>query len=344
MKHFYQKYPQNGALILFLFLLLGITSGTAFAQATAVQPVNQKGQISLADPTIFFHDGVYYLYGTVEGNSGEGFLVYTSSDMKSWEGPKGAKDGFALKKGDVFGAKGFWAPQVFYHKNKFYMAYTANENIAIAESDSPLGPFTQKELKSLDAPVKQIDPFVFIDEDGKKYLYHVRLIEGNRIFVAEMTDDFSAIKPETLRECVSAKEPWEHTVRAEWPVVEGPSILKHKNLYYLVYSANDFRNPDYAVGYAVSKNPLGPWEKQKDSPIISRAGMGINGTGHGDFFQDKKGTLYYVFHTHNSNAQVGPRQTAIVKANFSKKNNNGKANLTVDHKTFYYPKQASLKQ
>ena len=48
------------------------------------------------------------------------------------------------------------------------MAYVANENIAIAESKSPLGPFTQKIKQPLAAPVKQIDPFVFIDSDGKK--------------------------------------------------------------------------------------------------------------------------------------------------------------------------------
>ncbi|MEJ7676977.1 MAG: family 43 glycosylhydrolase [Segetibacter sp.] len=84
------------------------------------------------------------------------------------------------------------------------MAYVANENIAIAESRSPLGPFTQKIKQPLKAPVKQIDPFVFIDGDGKKYLYHVRLSNGNKLFVAEMSDDFSAIKPQTLQECITA--------------------------------------------------------------------------------------------------------------------------------------------
>ncbi|WP_149273550.1 hypothetical protein [Pareuzebyella sediminis] len=34
-----------------------------------------------------------------------------------------------------------------------------------------------------------------------------------------------------------------------WPVTEGPTVLKHKGLYYLIYSANDFRNPDYPFGF-----------------------------------------------------------------------------------------------
>src|SRR5690606_18123591 len=165
--------------ILVSVFLLALWS-TAFSQI--------DGGIHLADPTIFYHNSIYYLYGTVEGNADQGFLVYSSEDRINWEGPVGAKEGFALKKEDVFGDKGFWAPQVFSHNQKFYMAYTANENIAIAESPSPLGPFTQVVKKPLDAPVKQIDPFVYRDKDGKVYLYHVRLTEGNRIYVAEMTE------------------------------------------------------------------------------------------------------------------------------------------------------------
>lgn len=179
------------------------------------------------------YQGTYYLYGT-GGDSNFGFMVYTSSDLKNWSGPKGVSNGYALKEGDVFGDKGFWAPQVFRLNNKFYMAYTANENIAIAVSDNPLGPFTQTVKKPLEAPFKQIDPFIFTDDDGKVYLYHVRLQNGNRIFVARMKDDLSAIKPEALKECIHASDAWENTEKAEWPVAEGPTVLKHGGLYYLI--------------------------------------------------------------------------------------------------------------
>ena len=292
--------------------------------------------INIADPTVFYDKGTYYLYGTVEGNSNQGFLVYTSKDMKSWKIAAEAKDGYALRKGDAFGDRQFWAPQVFAYNNKFYMAYVANENIAVAESNSALGPFTQTSKVALSAPVKQIDPFIFIDDDGKKYLYHVRLINGNKLFVAEMTDDFSAIKPETLRECITATEDWENTTHA-YPVAEGPSILKHNNLYYFVYTANDFRNPDYAVGYAVASSPYGPWKKHAGNPILSRKNIGRNGTGHGDFIKDDKGNLFYVFHTHNSDTKVAPRTTAIIKAMFVKDSTGGIDKLTIDEKSFYYP-------
>lgn len=272
----------------------------------------QKMNPLLADPTIFEHDGTYYLYGTKNNPNikDEGFLVYTSTDLKNWNGPAGAHDGFAFKKGDGYGDTGFWAPQVFQRNGKFYMAYTANEHIAIAESDSPLGPFTNAG-NAIPSEGKQIDPYVFFDND-KVYLYHVRLNDGNRIFVAEMEDDLSAIKPETLTESIHATKPWENTANVGWTVTEGPTVFKNGDLYYMLYSANDFTNKDYAVGYATSASPLGPWNKENNSPFISQQILNYPGTGHGDLFYSPSGEMYYVFHTHFSTVKVDPRKTAIV--------------------------------
>lgn len=311
-------------LILNCFVIQGISQTPLVADTSIIR---------LADPTIFHYKKTFYLYGTVGGNAGNGFLVYISDDLKKWKLSE-KKEGYALKKGDAFGTTGFWAPQVFLYNKKFYMAYTANENIAIAESDHPAGPFTQKTKQALQAPVKQIDPFIFIDDDGKKYLYHVRLDAGNKIFVAEMNDDFSSIKPETLRECIAANESWENTAKANWPVAEGPSIIKHKKLYYLFYSANDFRNPDYAVGYATSNHPLGPWVKHPGNPVLNKYSIGHNGPGHGDFFINKR-SLFYVLHTHNSDVRVAPRKTALLKASFDN-NTNAPVSFRIDSSSFYF--------
>lgn len=197
------------------------------------------------------------------------------------------------------------------------MLYTANESIAIAQSNRPYGLFVQKKITSLPSNTKQIDPYLFFDEDGKKYLYHVRIGGGNKIFVAEMKDDFSGIKEETLTECISAQNGWEDTKRvAAPPIAEGPTVIKHKSTYYMFYSANDFRNIDYAVGYATSKSPFGPWTRYEKNPIIDRNVIGRNGTGHGDIFKDPKGNVYYVFHSHKSENEVIPRQTLIVRLKF----------------------------
>lgn len=304
--------------ILSLITLLCVFAACSQEKDSKTKNELKAQNILLADPTIFYNKGIYYLYGTTTGNipNGEGFQVYTSSDLQKWNGPVGKQNGLALKKGDSFGDTGFWAPQILEYNQKFYMIYTANENIAIAVSDNPLGPFKSESKKPIIEDGKQIDPFIFIDEDGKKYLYHVRLTNGNRIFVAEINDDLQSIKPETLTECISGTLPWENTENTNWPVTEGPTVLKHNGLYYLIYSANDFRNPDYAVGCATSKSPLGPWEKSKDSPVISRKNTGQNGIGHGDVFWDKDNKMHYILHTHFNNSAVSPRKAGIIDISF----------------------------
>ncbi len=318
-------------LIPFITAVICLLSSETHSQAPDHENSSSTTQsIFLADPAIFVHEDNYYLYGTSGNNPNLGFEVFISEDLETWKSPEEAQVGYALRSENVFGDKGFWAPHVFHHKEKFYMAYTANEQIAMAVADHPAGPFIQTEKIPLSAPVKQIDPFVFIDEDEKIYLYHVRLTEGNRLYVAEMEENFSAIIPETLKECIIAEEDWENTQNAPWPVAEGPTVIKHNGLYYFIYSANDFRNPDYAVGYAVGDSPYGPWKKFSGNPILSRNEVNQHGPGHGDFFKDAQGNYRYVFHTHYSNDQVSPRRTAVVKATFEKANNDGIDLLKID--------------
>lgn len=275
------------------------------------------GSILLADPTIFNDEGTYYLYGTggSRQHSGEGFEVYKSNDLQHWTGPCGADEGFCLKKSDAtWGTTGFWAPQVFKRDDKYHFVYTANEQIAIATADTPVGPFTQEEPVCIPADMRMIDPFVFF-EGKKAYMYHVRLQDGNRIFVSEMNKDLLSLNEKTTRECLHAESGWEDTDNAQWTVSEGPTVVKIDKTYYLFYSCNDFRNRDYAVGYATAKSPLGPWTKHGE-PIIVRGVIGENGTGHGDLFMNAQGEWQYVFHTHFSPSQVSPRRTAVVTLDF----------------------------
>ncbi|RFS20014.1 beta-xylosidase [Chitinophaga silvatica] len=296
----------------------------------ATKGLAQQPSVFLADPTIFSVKGKYYLYGT---GSPKGFPVYESDDLKSWKPAKG----LALTRGEAYGSQGFWAPQIFLHKGMYYMAYTANEQIAIAKGSGPTGPFKQDSIHALSGTGKQIDPFIFFDDDGKVYLYHVKLQQGNRIFVTEMKSDLSDIIPGTEKECISGTEQWENTWKSEWPVTEGPTVLKHKNIYYLLYSANDFRNKDYAVGYATSDSPKGPWTKYENNPIISRQSIGFNGTGHGDIFMDNKRNLYYVLHTHHSKDTVAPRATGMLKLKF-KNMKSGVDALVADSTSFQWLK------
>lgn len=321
------------ATMMAIVVLPSCGSNDEVIQEPSMPDKENRPVLTEADPTIFRDDdGTYYLYGT-GSNSSMGFMTYHSDDLNEWNGPAGSNSGFCLTKETSYGDNGFWAPQVVKRSGVYYMFYTANEQIAVATATSPAGPFTQTEKKMIEAPCRTIDPFVLFDNDGKAYLYHVRLQDGNRIFVAELTDDLMSIKEETAKECITATLAWENTENASWSVTEGPTVLHIDDTYYMFYSANDFRNIDYAVGVATAKSPFGPWEKA-DRPIIHRSNIGHYGTGHGDIFKDAKGQWQYVFHTHNSFTEVSPRKTAVVGLTFS----NGAFSVKDDTFHFLYKK------
>lgn len=268
-----------------------------------------------ADPYILKYNGMYYLYGT-GGN--DGIKVYQSQDMVKWTTAVGPTNGYALHKDAVWGDKWFWAPEVYYLNGKFYMFYSAEEEISVAESTSPLGPFVQSiaNQKPFHTDLKEIDTHVFIDDDGKKYLYFVRFTNGNEIWVAELNDDLHSIKESTLKRCIGATsglQTWEKSTLEPQPgakVNEGPFILKHNGWYYLTYSANHYQNPNYGVGYATSKSPLGPWSKYSGNPILI-GNSKITGTGHHSFVNVADGCQYIVYHSHCSLTQVSPRKLGI---------------------------------
>jgi len=276
----------------------------------------EKKEIFFADPTIYVDGGKYYLTGTKGGGGAPGFAILESKDLKNWTLPKGSSgpEYMILNKGDqTFGTKGFWAPQIFKADQMFYLTYTANEQTVLAESSSLLGPYRQKEVGPIDGSVKNIDSFVFKDDDGKYYLFHVRFNQGNYIWVAEFDLKTGKIKPETLSKCFNQTEAWEATPNFESaPIMEGPTVVKIKGKYYLFYSANHFKNIDYATGYAVSDSPFGPWVKYEGNPILHRSIIGENGSGHGDLFEGVDDQLYYVYHIHFDQQNISPRRTRIV--------------------------------
>ena len=274
--------------------------------------VSKEEQIAFADPTIVRQGANYYLTGTTN-TIPQGFSMLVSKDLKNW-----TSTGPLLTEGpQVYGDKGFWAPQLYLNGKTWQLAYTANEQVAVAESSSLTGPFTQKQVKPVDASEKNIDPFIFTDDDGKTYLYHVRFNNGNYLWVAAYDKNTMSIDPSTLKQCLGNTEAWENTPDyPAAPIMEGPTVIKHKGKYYLFYSANHFMSRDYAVGYAVADSPMGPWHKPANNRIIHRSIVGENGSGHGDVFADKKGNLFYVYHVHNSNHAVSPRLSRIVPFHF----------------------------
>ena len=264
-----------------------------------------------ADPFVLLYDGTYYLYST---NSADGYRVFTSDDMATW-----TDRGYCLRKEDVKGDRGFWAPEITVRDGKFYMVYIANEHLGIAVADSPLGPFRQEEKKWLNE-VCEIDGHFFVDDDGTTYLYFVRFDGGNVLWCAKMNDDLLSYDESTARFLFRAEDDWE---LKDCSVVEGPFVLKHKGKYYLTYSANHTRCADYAVGCAISDSPMGPFKKVSYNPILKKNEK-ANGTGHHSFTTSKDGSeLVCVYHFRPGNDTHCPRVTCIDRAEFVKDPNGG---------------------
>ena len=296
-----------------------------------------KDEVCLADPALYKHEGVYYLFGT-EPPPQLGFRIYASRDLDNWLVPKTAFDGgYVLKaEGQAYGTEGFWAPQVLDYQGKVTMLYTANRQIAVAFADHPTGPFVQRDIRPLNTEHQEIDPFLFQDDDGKVYMYHVRKHDGNHLYVVEMKTDLSGIKEDTLKHCLSVQNgTWENTPDySSEEIAEGPTLIKRKGTYYLLYSANHFMSVEYAVGYATAPTPTGPWTRYEGNPILRREFLGINGTGHGDIFLDDE-NMYYVFHTHASEEAVRPRHTMLVQLRFEEVES-GIDRIVVDYDTAKY--------
>ncbi|MFV0391792.1 MAG: glycoside hydrolase family 43 protein [Paludibacteraceae bacterium] len=306
-----------GFIIVATFTLFSCTRST-YAQ------LERQKEIYFADPTIYHENGKYYLSGT-RNIEPLGFTMLQSTDIKTWKLSSSAPEKMILKKGkNTFGNQGFWAPQILKEDGKYYLTYSADEQVSIATSDTLDGLYSQKEIASIDASEKNIDSYIFKDDNGEYYLYHVRFNHGNYIWVAEFDLEKGTIKKETLKQCFAQTQAWEKTPAYESdPIMEGPTILKMDDKYYMLYSANHFESIDYGVGYATANSPYGPWEKYAGNPIIHRSIVGENGSGHGDLFFDDNRNPYYVYHVHNSDSTVIPRKTRIVPLAFRKNSSTG---------------------
>lgn len=274
-----------------------------------------------ADPFLLLHDNTYYLYAT---NAQDGFRVFISRNLNDW------KDcGYCLRKDDVMGNSGFWAPEVTVRNGKFTMVYVAEEHLAVAVSESPLGPFVQQEKRWL-SEEKAIDGHFFADDDGSVWLYYVRLRQGNEIYVTKMNDALSAMDEANEIFLLRAEEEWECK---DCRVAEGPFVLKHKGKYYLSYSANHTRSPHYAVGYAVADSPCGPFEKFKSNPILCMNER-VNGVGHHSFARSLDGkSLICAYHRHYSKAKFRPRLVCFDEARFAENPTGGDDLLVIDGPT-----------
>jgi xylan 1,4-beta-xylosidase len=233
------------------------------------------GTVGIGDPTVIFYDGKYYLYPTGDNHS---YYVYISTDLLHWK--KGPRVFWSTE-------SGVWAPDVLYnpHDKMFYLYYTVNRRIGVAMADCPDGVFTDRGTLIRNA----IDANMFLDDDGKYYLYYVEF-PAFRIYVQPMETPLR--KKGKPLEIIKPTESWEMRGR---PITEAPWLLKHKGTYYLLYSGGGADTPDYGIGYATSKSPVGPFFKYSGNPVMKK-GNGVFGPGHCAVTKTPDGKLWMVYH------------------------------------------------
>jgi len=305
-----------------LKIVFGVVALVAGTVAPAAAP------LPLADPFILSDGGKYYAYGT---SSPSGIVALVSDDLKTWSWPEGRAGYLALDKQDSFGARGFWAPEVYRVGNEYLMFYSAEEHVCVATSASPLGPFRQDRKEPLLKDRGNIDSSLFRDDDGRPYLFWVHYNNRNEIWMAELEPDCRTIRPGTAHLIAWPEQPWELVFNT---INEGPFVVKHGGTYYLTYSGNGYTSPNYGIGCATAKSVAGPWVKYADNPVFQSPG-GLVGVGHHALFTDKDGVRRIVFHAHNSVTNVHPRLTHIGTYAFEKRPS-GPDRLVVD-KAFFTP-------
>lgn len=244
-----------------LCALLFATSNVAKA-AAGENPILRDN--FTADPApLVVGDTVYLYVGHDAAKDKEMFnmpdwLCYSSKDMKNW-----TAHGPIMKPTDFkWASKDAWASQVVQRNGKFYLYATVQHDntpgkggkaIGVAVSDSPTGPFVDARGSALISnnmtpngkrPWEDIDPTVFVDDDGTAWLawgngdcYLVKL-KPNMTEIDGPISDFVDQLPH---------------------YTEGPWLHKRGALYYLTYALIAPGNGSEQIGYATAEKITGPW-------------------------------------------------------------------------------------
>jgi hypothetical protein len=195
-----------------------------------------------------------------------------------------------------------WAPDVAATADGRYVLYytawsvaTGRQAIGAATAASPAGPFTPSGAAPLVSQFGQggaIDPSVFTDASGAQYLLWKN--DGNAVgqvttvYIQRLSANGLALVG-TPAALIRNDRPWEGSV------VEAPTLVERGGKYYLFYSANNFANASYAVGYAVSDSLLGPYVKPA-APLASTAGP-VVGPGGQEIVLGPDGNTWMLYHS-----------------------------------------------
>lgn len=273
-----------------------------------------------ADPAPMVHNGTVYLYTSHdEDETVKNFFTmydwrcYSTTDMVNWtdHGAIASLKNFAW----MDKTNGAWAPQCIERNGKFYLYVPIHgEGISVLVSDSPTGPFSDPLGKRLIVDSENvwidIDPTVFIDDNGQAYLYW-----GNpALFYVKLHKDMISydrtvgkngiVAVEMTAEAFGSKEGRDGKPGTTY--TEGPWFYKRDNRYYMVYAAEGI--PEY-IAYSTAPSAEGPWTYQ--GRIMERAPQ-LAFTNHAGII-DFKGNSYLFYHDQDLSRGQGFKRSVSIE-------------------------------
>lgn len=236
-----------------------------------------------ADPAVIEYRGEYYMFVT------RSFGYWHSKDLINWE--------FIKPKQWFF--EGSNAPTAFNYKDSlvYFAGDPAGYGSILYTDDPKTGNWTP--TASITNNIQ--DSELFIDDDGKTYLYWGSSnVHPLRVKMLDKDDRFleTGVEKE-LFNLVEEEHGWErfgennfHPTLKEG-YMEGASMTKHNGKYYLQYAAPGTQFNVYADGAYIGETPLGPFTYMKNNPMSFKPGGFANGAGHGITVKQTNGQYWH---------------------------------------------------
>lgn len=290
----------------FLFTIISISFPIyLFSQ----NPISPPG-VYLADPSAHvFSDGKLYIFGSQDESCSYycswRYPVLSTTDLKKWKlenfifSSKGAGD--QVKYND----KLLFAPDCIQKDDSFYLYY-CQPDLKNAEgvtvSANPNGPFENAQKMNI-GKHQQIDPSVFIDDDGEAYYLWGQFA----LKMAKLKPDMREIDEETIQDSILTEE--EHFFH------EGAYLTKRNGIYYLVYADMSRADMPTCLGYATSTSPFGPY-KYRGVIIDNNSCNPGNWNNHGSIAEYKN--QWYVFYHRSTHGCKTIRKACVEPIYFNK--------------------------
>lgn len=291
-------------LIFYIFLFCASTSSGRQVNTEIHNPVIPG---DFADPTIIRVGKIYYASGT-SSEWAPHFPVFSSENLTDWR-----QTGYVFSKKPQWAISSFWAPELFRHKNRYYLFYVAKRKsdgvscIGVAVSDHPEKEFQDKGVL-LEWGKEAIDPFVFQDDDRLYLSWKAYGLDNRPIELLAIQLSADGLRTEgdafTLLRDDQRK------------LMEGQSIIKKNGWYYIMYSTGGCCgiNCSYQVMVARSKS-LTSGFVVADKPILS-GDEEWKCPGHGTLVETEDQRYYYMYHAYNRKSSVFTGREGMIKELF----------------------------